>query len=216
METEKQTENKKKRMDEKDWKWLTAILIGVIILILTLRLGDNLEVINLFSFISSAASIVLALVAINISLKQDSDNRVVNENVKSILHGIVSDVGIVKTSVEKITGNDIDTIAQDTLETITAMDEQPTYSAEEVKELVQEAINNFSENVKTKVEKVDNNNSLYNGLKNYIEVMNKINEILNEENGEFKSTKYIQSELLKRHGIALTTSEVMKVMSNRF
>ncbi|TKI66635.1 hypothetical protein FC756_14510 [Lysinibacillus mangiferihumi] len=216
METEKQTENKKKRMDEKDWKWLTAILIGVIILILTLRLGDNLEVINLFSFISSAASIVLALVAINISLKQDSDNRVVNENVKSILHGIVSDVGIVKTSVEKITGNDIDTIAQDTLETITAMDEQPTYSAEEAKELVQEAINNFSENVKTKVEKVGNNNSLYNGLKNYIEVMNKINEILNEENGEFKSTKYIQSELLKRHGIALTTSEVMKVMSNRF
>lgn len=154
--------------------------------------------------------------AINISLKQDSDNRVVNENVKSILHGIVSDVGIVKNSVERITGSDIDTIAQDTLETITVREEQPTYSAEEMKVIVQEAINNFSENVKTKVEKVDNGNSLLNGIKNYIEVKKIIDDILKEDNGVFKSMRYVQDELLKRHDIELTPQQIVKILGNRF
>jgi len=221
---EEQNENLKKKKRWKfewrnqDWVWLVLILVAIIYFISTFRLADNIQVVDLFSFISSSVSIALALVAIFYSWKQDSDNRRVNDNVSTILHNIVYEMGSVKNSVDKITSNDIDTIAQSTLEEeIIEVDRQPSYSADEVKKIVEEALNNFSQNVKTKVGKVDdNNNSLVSAIKNYIKLKEMINEISNEKNGEFKSLKYVQKELLKRHGIELSPGQIVQIMTNKF
>jgi len=221
---EEQNENltKKKRWKfewrNQDWVWLVLILVAIIYFISTFRLADNIQVVDLFSFISSSVSIALALVAIFYAWKQDSDNRRVNDNVSTILHNIVYEMGSVKNSVDKITSNDIDTIAQSTLEEeIIEVDRQPSYSADEVKKIVEEALNNFSQNVKTKVGKVDdNNNSLVSAIKNYINLKEMINEISNEKNGEFKSLKYVQKELLKRHGIELSPGQIVQIMTNKF
>ena len=47
-----------------DWVWLVLILSAIIYFVTTFRLADNIQVVDLFSFISSSVSIALAVVAI--------------------------------------------------------------------------------------------------------------------------------------------------------
>jgi hypothetical protein len=51
------------KWDERDYKWLIFILLGIIGLILTWRLNDNASVVNIISMIASGSSIALAVMA---------------------------------------------------------------------------------------------------------------------------------------------------------
>lgn len=118
----------------KDWAWLVGVLTAIIILILTYRLSDNQEVTNLFSFISSSVSIALAIIAIFIALKQDSDGRRVNEQTSSLLNSIESKIINVDENIRKI---DAGFITQETIESYTeGQGEKDSYSKEEVKEML--------------------------------------------------------------------------------
>lgn len=103
------------RWTNRDWKWLVGILIGFIILILTFRLGDNLEVINLFSFISSSVSIALAGVAIFIALKQDSDNQRITSRITNALTKIETKVDSMDGKIDNLDPNYITRPIQDNL-----------------------------------------------------------------------------------------------------
>lgn len=209
--TNKENE-KENNWTNRDWFWLLGILIGIIILLIASIFAKSLKIETNFSIISSAVSIALALVAIFFALKQDSDNRRVNDNVSGILNNIVSEMLVVKNSVEKITGKDIDTIAQETLEEISNVNKQTSYTAEEVEEIVQKAISNFGENVKTKVSDSENNSNLYESISSYKKMQKLIQDIVNENNKEFKNIAYIQTELRNRHGIELSKIEISRIM----
>ena len=57
---------------ERDWKWIVVILLGIIITLLTVKLGNNKELISYFSFGTSITTISLALVTIGITLIQNT------------------------------------------------------------------------------------------------------------------------------------------------
>lgn len=120
----------------KDWTWLVGVLTAIIILILTYRLSDNQEVTNLFSFISSSVSIALAIIAIFIALKQDSDGRRVNEQTSLLLNSIESKISNVDENIRKIDAGVISR-AQETIENYTdEQNEKDNYTKEEVKQLL--------------------------------------------------------------------------------
>lgn len=96
---------KNKKWRSRDWLWLVGILISLIVLILTVRLGDNLEVINLFSFISSSVSIALALVAIFIALKQESENNRVTSQMTNTLTKIELKVNSMDGKIDDLDPN---------------------------------------------------------------------------------------------------------------
>ncbi|WP_394548827.1 hypothetical protein [Priestia aryabhattai] len=131
----------------KDWAWLVGVLTAIIILILTYRLSDNQEVTNLFSFISSSVSIALAIIAIFIALKQDSDGRRVNEQTSFLLNNIESKISNVDENIRKIDAGFI-TRAQETIESYTeGQGEKDSYSKEEVKEMLYNASEELLEKV---------------------------------------------------------------------
>lgn len=95
-------QNKKFEWTSRDWAWVVGILLAVIIFILSFRLGDNLEVVNLFSFISSSVSISLALVAIYIALVQSKDNNELSEHLNTTMTLINEKLTSVDEKVNKI------------------------------------------------------------------------------------------------------------------
>jgi hypothetical protein len=55
---------------KRDLFWIIGILIGIIILICSIKLSNNRDIINIFSFVSSGVSIALALAAIGYAVYQ--------------------------------------------------------------------------------------------------------------------------------------------------
>ncbi|MDK2984786.1 MAG: hypothetical protein PWQ96_428 [Clostridia bacterium] len=92
----------------RDWKWVVIILFGIIIALLTTKLGNNKELISYFSFATSLTSISLALIAIGISLIQNTSFQELysrmNETLAKVdekIHNV--DDKISDIDIEKIT-----------------------------------------------------------------------------------------------------------------
>lgn len=134
---ENSDKDNKLKWNERDWKWVIGILISIIILILTLRLGDNQDVINLFSFISSSVSIALALVAIFIALKQDGESRRVNYLTTRILNSIELKLNNVDENLRRIDDKFIRNVTEEAIEDITSEGgEKDNYTKDEVKDIL--------------------------------------------------------------------------------
>lgn len=69
----------------RDWFWLTGIMIAIIIFILAFRLSDNSTFMNVFAFLASGVSIALAFVAMYTSFKQNSDNQTLTTQMSETL-----------------------------------------------------------------------------------------------------------------------------------
>jgi len=69
----------------RDLYWIIAILVGIIILICSIRLSNNINLINIFSFMASGISIALAFVAIGMSIKQESTSSIINSETRNML-----------------------------------------------------------------------------------------------------------------------------------
>ncbi|MFJ3386310.1 hypothetical protein [Lysinibacillus sp. NPDC086135] len=92
---EQNQERKKNKWIEwrnQDWLWLVLILCAIIYFVITFRLADNKQVVDLFSFISSSVSIALAVVAIFYAWKQDSDSQVVSRETSKLLTTITTKI----------------------------------------------------------------------------------------------------------------------------
>ncbi|MEK8198356.1 hypothetical protein [Lysinibacillus sp. FSL M8-0134] len=91
-----------KNWSNRDWFWLTFILLASIYGVVTFRLSDNLEVINLFSFISSSISIALAIIAIYIALKQDRDSRAISKETSILLNAITGKIEGMDSKIDRL------------------------------------------------------------------------------------------------------------------
>lgn len=156
-EEKEEKENDKSHIDwrNRDWLWLVGILITIIILLIAGHKTDKLEL-N-FSIISSAVSIALALVAIFIALKQDSDNQRVNYKVEYKLEQIVSNLKNVDDKVNNVVTNILTNVAEETADTFSSDDlveKKEQYSKEEVEEL----LNSYNKQIKDTLNKVVNQN----------------------------------------------------------
>ena len=140
---------KGKKWTERDWYWLVGILLAIIVFIFTFRLADNTEVKDLFSFISSAVSIALAVIAIFLALKQDSDNRTVSDQTSRILREINFGLRTVDENVKRLDVRDISKLTENAFEEFTNEGNKESYSKDEVKEM----FSSFSADV---VDKINN------------------------------------------------------------
>ncbi|QDQ01165.1 hypothetical protein FOH38_12270 [Lysinibacillus fusiformis] len=213
--TNKKTEKEKEKENNwtnRDWFWLLGILIGIIILLIASIFAKSLKIETNFSIISSAVSIALALVAIFFALKQDSDNQRVNDNVSRILNNIVSEMGVVKHQVNKISDKDIADIKEDTMADVKKDIEKESYTQEEVNEIVKKAVDEFS----SKFKEMTNNNSVNNDalVSNpvFIRLIQEIRQDLINENGGY-SHRQINRVFESKFGYKLPLDVINKILN---
>lgn len=93
-----------KKWRTRDWVWLVSILIGLIILVITIRLDDNDSVVNMISLLASASSITLAVVAIFQSSNYNNKSEEILESFKNELNILRENTDIIKENLlEKVT-----------------------------------------------------------------------------------------------------------------
>lgn len=113
----------KEEWDEKDWRWyLRVMVIFIIVLVLTLilissiRLSDNKEVVNILAIGGSLVSIVLGIIAIVISVIQNNSTQEINSRISEKIERL--DEKIINVD-NKVSNFDIDTLMNDTEKKIT-------------------------------------------------------------------------------------------------
>jgi hypothetical protein len=203
------------KWNERDWKWVIGILLSIIILILTIRLGDNQDVINLFSFISSSVSIALALVAIFIALKQDGESRRVNYLTTRILNSIEFKLNNVDENLKRIDEKVIRNVTEETIEEYTSEEgEKEHYTKDEVKEL----LNNLSVDITKEINRELKNkyenttyfrssNIVEKGYQDYLTIL--VKSLLERSPGI--SVTEIKELLYKRHKIDIDYTSAVKL-----
>lgn len=167
----------------RDWLWLLSILIGIIILLIASIFANSLKVETNFSIISSAVSIALALVAIFFALKQDSDNKRVNDNVSGILNNIVSEMGVVKHQVNKLSDKDIAAIKEDTMAGMKEDIGKESYNQKEVNDIVKKAVDEISNKFRSMTEKNMSDNTRKTLRTITSEILEIENELIEKYNG---------------------------------
>lgn len=93
-----------KKWRTRDWIWLVSILVGLIILVITIRLDDNDSVVNMISLLASASSITLAIVAIFQSSNYNKKSDEIFESFKNELNILKQNTDIIKENLlEQVT-----------------------------------------------------------------------------------------------------------------
>jgi len=93
--------------NNRDWKWLFGVFTGVLLIIITAWLANIKEIASYFSFLGAGISIVLALVAIYISLTQNSSAQSINDKTNEMLIRIEERLGNVNEKVDKLDSKEI-------------------------------------------------------------------------------------------------------------
>ncbi len=83
----------------RDWIWIVSILLGVIIIILTWRLNEKDNVVNIISMFASGASIILAVVAIVQSTIYNSSSNELYAKMTEKLSSLDNNVELVKSNI---------------------------------------------------------------------------------------------------------------------
>lgn len=147
-----------KKWNNRDWVWLVGILVMLIILLIAGCYNSDAIELN-FSIISSAVSIALALVAIFIALKQDSDNQRVNDRLSYLLSEISTNVRNVDAKVDRIDPRLLHSVTEEVVEKYSQESkEKESFTKEEVDEIVSKVSNNIASNINGILNKEDKNN----------------------------------------------------------
>lgn len=139
-----------KRWSNRDWIWT----IGILVMIIILLVADFFNFPNIeanFSIISSAVSIALALVAIFIALKQESDNQQVNNQVSHLLSDISADLRNVNDKVDKIQldpGNSAELVDE-----FVEVKGKDNFTKDDLKEIVDEVSKTIELNINQQLER---------------------------------------------------------------
>lgn len=94
-----------KNWTNRDWFWLLGVLIGIIVLLVATIFARSKNIEVNFGIISSAVSIALALLAIFIAWKQDSDNQIVTRETSNLLTKITSKIDNMDSKLDKLDPN---------------------------------------------------------------------------------------------------------------
>lgn len=91
-----------KSWTNRDWKWFTSILVGIILLSFSILLSDANQLIQIFSFLSSGVSIALAFVAIYVSSNQNRESQSLFLSMNETLARLDEKIQSVNDKVDKI------------------------------------------------------------------------------------------------------------------
>ena len=91
-----------KNWTNRDWLWLTGVMIAIIILLIGSVFAKSKDIELNFSIVSSAVSIALALVAIFIALSQSRDNQELSTSLKVTMSIMNEKLNSVDEKVNKI------------------------------------------------------------------------------------------------------------------
>ncbi len=135
------------KWSSRDWVWLVGILITIIILLIAGFYNNKAIEMN-FSIISSAVSIALALIAIFIALKQDSDNQRVNDRLSHLLNEISANLRNVDAKVDRMDLRLLRGVTEEVLENHSQENKQKDlFTKEEVTELIGKIGNDITTNI---------------------------------------------------------------------
>lgn len=152
-----------KNWSNRDWIWLTLILSASIYGVVTFRLSDNLEVINLFSFISSSISIALAIIAIYIALKQDRDSRAISKETSILLNAITGKIEGMDSKIDRLDPRTVTEPVEDQLKDeiekiINSIDTQVNPKIiDEINTMINEKFNSINQNLDSYYDKKPSN-----------------------------------------------------------
>lgn len=145
-----------KKWGDRDWIWLVGILIVTIIFLIA-KVFDYVHIEANFSIISSAVSIALALVAIFIALKQDSDNQRVNNQVSYVLHEISANVKKVDAKLDPKVLKNVSKVGEETADEYSQeIGKKDSYTKEEVDKI----LNNFSKDITGNINQILNEDAI--------------------------------------------------------
>jgi hypothetical protein len=91
-----------KNWTNRDWFWITGILITIIITCFAFFLSENDRVVEIFSFLASGVSIALAFVAIYVSSNQNKESQSLSQSMSDTLARMSERVNSVNEKVDKI------------------------------------------------------------------------------------------------------------------
>ncbi|MGQ8852693.1 hypothetical protein [Bacillus sp. SRB_8] len=179
-----------KKWENRDWIWLVGILITIIILLIAGFYNSKAIEMN-FSIISSAVSIALALVAIFIALKQDSDNQRVNDRLSHLLNEISANVRNVDAKVDKIDPRLLHSVSKGILEEYNRESkEKDSFTKEEVDEIVKNVSEDITLNINNLLHQnasmVDNNQRLFLRSRSKANVLNIIQDNMDTDFEELR------------------------------
>lgn len=147
-----------KNWNTRDWFWLSSYFI-VIISLLVANFYWNWET-NL-SIISSAASITLAIIAIFLSLKQDSDSKLMSQSMQQDIQSLHKEFIRKQSGYNKML-DEVQEVVDENIEIQGLRDQDKMYSHEELIEygerIKHETIENFRAEVTEKLEENLKNN----------------------------------------------------------
>lgn len=151
----------------RDWKWVMFFMITVIVILVTLWLGDFPNIGGYLTVFSTAVTVALAFVAIYIALKQERDSQRINSETQQILARMDERLNSVNDKVSSIDVNNITKIVNENLQEYTQSltdkinKDSGEYNKDEVIKLIEEEMS----------QKIDN---IHNDLKSSIDVSNYI------------------------------------------
>lgn len=199
-----------KKWSNRDWFWLVGILIMLIILLIAGCYNSTAIELN-FSIISSAVSIALALIAIFIALKQDSDNQEVNNRVSYLLNEISANVRNVDAKVDKIDPRLLHSVADVVLEEYNQdSKEKESFTKEEVDKIVNKVSNDIASSINVVLNnrdknKIDAQGTVYSSdkMKKFIHRTIELNNHLNP--------KELQIIFEEQYDVFLKLSEIREI-----
>ncbi|PFO09261.1 hypothetical protein FC694_12185 [Bacillus wiedmannii] len=194
-----------KKWTNRDWIWLVAILI-IINIILVANVYDYAHIEANFSIISSAVSIALALVAIFIALKQDSDNQQVNNQLSHLLSEISANVRNVDAKL------DLSSVGEKTVEAYSeGIEKQDTYTKEEVDKIINDVSKDITSDINDLLNKensIETINSYYDSKGKRRLVGGSLNNII--KNNLDKSDIELRTIIAAETGRTYTLSSIKK------
>ena len=132
--------------------WVISILIGIIILLIAKEFGTNNNMINLISISSGLISIVLAIVAIAIALKQESDSSNINNYMIRQLAELdksIANLDVAISSMKELSNLKIDNLSSQLSESLNIKD---TIDKDQIRVIVRNELRKQSTENKTKKE----------------------------------------------------------------
>ena len=148
-----------------DWIWVVLILGAIIYFITTFRLADNVQVVDLFSFISSSVSIALAIVAILIALNQSRDNEQLSSTLKTTMAIINEKLSSVDEKVNKIDPDVLSRVLQQKIDNVItdfsgSVKADSGISPEEIEEKYLHELNQLKLDFNSVIENINNTNTV--------------------------------------------------------
>ncbi|MED1509003.1 hypothetical protein [Bacillus proteolyticus] len=196
-------DDQKSKWSNKDWVWTVGILVMIIILLI----ADFFNFPNIeanFSIISSAVSIALALVAIFIALKQDSDNQELTNHMNETLIKVELKLDSMDRKVEKLDPSYVNSIVKSKKDEITEIidkAEESNLSMVDIKTIIADEMDDLKDEInrQRELESIVSDNEKY--LRDTLAplVYKRLMDIIVEADHEL-TRKGIYRKYLDKHG----------------